>query len=332
MNVSDKPALRSFQKVLAVWFGKAGRDLPWRRTRDPDPYAITVSEFMCQQTQVVTVLPFFGRWMARFPNVTALAEASEHDVLQLWQGLGYYRRAKNLHRLAKTVVTEHVGKFPKSFEALRALPGVGDYTAGAVASFAFDLPVPAIDANVLRVTARLLDLQLPVDEAAGRKVIEQTVREWMPKKGARIFNSAIMELGALVCLPRNPTCGKCPVRSFCKATHPAELPIKAARKAVVRMDEVCGFVVKDAKFLLQQETGPRWNGLCKLPPAKRGGRVLMQSEYPFTHHRVTLTVVPIAPPRMLKENQRWFSTLDDAPMPAPHRRALAWLLAVGQSP
>lgn len=168
------------RRQLTAWFRDAARDLPWRRTRDP--YAILVSELMLQQTQVATVIPYYERWLQRFPDFGTLAAADEHDVLSLWQGLGYYSRARNLHRAARHVVAQHGEVLPADAEAIRALPGVGRYTAGAVASFAFDLPEPLVDANVARVLARLLNLQEAIDSAAGQRALWETAEALVPKK------------------------------------------------------------------------------------------------------------------------------------------------------
>src|SRR4051812_34670543 len=174
---NDPKALRL---KLARWFRQHGRDLPWRRTHNP--YAIMVSEFMLQQTQVVTVRDYYARWLARFPDFTALAGASEADVLHVWQGLGYYARARNLHRAAKQVAAQHAGQLPDDLAAIAALPGVGRYTAGAIASFAFDRSTPIIDANIARVIARLINLQEPIDTKRGSEILWQTAEQLLPAK------------------------------------------------------------------------------------------------------------------------------------------------------
>ena len=221
-------ARRSFRSRLVAWFNKNGRELPWRRTRDP--YAVLVSEMMLQQTQVATVIDYFQRWMKRFPDFASLSSASEADVLHAWQGLGYYSRARNLHRAAQIVVEKHGGKMPRDIEAIRALPGIGRYTAGAVATFAFDQSTPILDANIARVLARLFDIHTPVDTAAGQLALWRIAGGLQPRKSAGVFNESLMELGALVCTPRQPKCPACPVRSFCSADKPAALPIKKPRR------------------------------------------------------------------------------------------------------
>ena len=315
---------------LVAWFRKAARDLPWRRTRDP--YAILVSEIMLQQTQVATVIPFYERWLARFPDFASLAGSEESDVLSVWQGLGYYSRARNLHRAAKTVVEKHGGEMPRDPALIRALPGIGRYTAGAVASFAFDLPEPLVDANVARVLARLLDLHTPIDSTAGQSALWETAIALVPQKGARIFNSAIMELGALVCTPRAPRCRECPIAKHCAAfSHGTaeSLPRKKPRKKISALSEHSAWIVQRGRILLEQQTGARWRGLWKLPalPAAPDVAPVFTHDYPFTHHRVTLSVFALPAPAHLRENQSWhpLAKLNELPLTSPHRRAIEQL-------
>ena len=314
--------------ALVAWFRKAARALPWRDTRDA--YAILVSELMLQQTQVATVIPFYERWLSRFPDFATLAAASEQDVLSLWQGLGYYSRARNLHRAAKAVVAEHGGKLPADAAAIRALPGVGRYTAGAVASFAFELPEPLVDANVARVIARLLDLREPIDSAKGQAALWAEAARLVPRKQPGVFNAALMELGALVCIPRKPRCGECPVRSGClafAAGTAANLPLKKPRKQRVDLVEDCAWIVRGGRILLEQQTGVRWRGMWKLPLlAEPKADAIFSSEYPFTHHRVLLRVYR-APASKLASNHAWhrLDELAALPLTAPHRRAIAWI-------
>jgi A/G-specific adenine glycosylase len=204
----------AFRRALLRWFRRHGRDLPWRRTRDP--YSVLVSEFMLQQTQVARVEPYYARFLERWPSIRDLAEAAPDAVRECWQGLGYYRRAENLHRLAQTVVREHAGVIPDDPERLRALPGIGRYTAGAVASFAFERPAPAVDTNVARVLRRAFHPRLAGPGAERR--LEATAALLLPRRrgaAAWAFNQAIMELGAVVCTARVARCGECPVRAAC---------------------------------------------------------------------------------------------------------------------
>lgn len=204
---------RRFRAKLVRWFRRHGRDLPWRRTRDP--YRVLVSEMMLQQTQVGRVVDFYARFLGRFPTLEALAAAPPASVREAWSGLGYYRRAANLHRLAQVVVSDHGGTIPADPDALRQLPGVGPYTAGAVASFAYERAAPAVDTNVARVLRRAFHPRAA--GASGRRRLQETAAAFVCRAGpsAWTFNQALMELGALVCTARVARCGGCPVRREC---------------------------------------------------------------------------------------------------------------------
>ncbi len=316
---------RAFRSALQRWYAVHGRDLPWRRSRDP--YAVLVSEFMLQQTQVATVLPYYRRWLERFPDFGALARAKESEVLHAWQGLGYYARARNLHAAAKFVRQHFGGELPADL-GLR-LPGVGRYTAGALASFAFDRSEPIVEANIARVLARLTNWRDPIDTAAGRTHLWRTAEALLPMKGAREHNSALMDLGAMICLPRTPCCGACPVRRFCRAVEPALLPRKKTPPATVCLTERHAFTRQRNHILLEQSQ-LRWQGMWILPrlasPPRR--RPLLELDFPFTHHRVTLAVFSRPAPKIARANQQWFPVraLDRLPVPSPHRRALVQLL------
>ncbi|MBJ7259606.1 MAG: A/G-specific adenine glycosylase [Chthoniobacterales bacterium] len=319
-----------FGKRLRAWFRRHGRDLPWRRTRDP--YSILVSEMMLQQTTVAAVIPFFGRWMARFPSARELAAAEEPEVLALWQGLGYYRRARNLRAAAKNIAGGLRGKFPRDYDGLRALPGIGDYTAQAVRAFAFDEPVPVLDANVIRVVARLFDLRTPVDTAKGLAKVRARLEELLPAKGGREFISAIMELGALVCRAGRPDCLLCPVKNFCAAKVPEKLPVKAPKAAIKERSEHAAWVCDGKKILLQQSTARRWVGLWRLPPLEEEppGGPAAELTYSIVRERVTLRVHR-TPKRALMASAEpratfSFSDLEQIAIPSPHRRAIAKMI------
>ena len=317
---------------MLEWFARQGRDLPWRRTRDP--YAVLVSEFMLQQTQVVTVLDYYRRWLERFPTVRALADAAQEDVLRQWEGLGYYARARNLHRAAQVIRDEHGGEFPRELEQIAALPGVGRYTAGAVFSFAYDLPAPIVDANIARVLSRVIHLRIPIDTAPGQRALWAAAEELLPTENVRLYNNALMELGATVCRTRAPQCLLCPVLPFCAAAphDPERLPIKRARKATIALTEDCAWIVHEGRLLLQQGVGSRWKGLWKLPPladpAPPGTEPLMHLAYPFTHYQVTLRVYPEPAPLVPGQDQAWcpLDSLESVAMAAPHRRAVRQLV------
>lgn len=204
-----------FRSRLLRWFDVAKRDMPWRRTKDP--YRILVSEVLLQRTRVVSGTSYYGRFLERFPDLPTLAAASEQDVLRAWEGLGFYRRARNLHQAAKAIMEEHGGRIPSRAESLQDLPGIGPYTAGAVASIAFGERVPAVDGNVTRVIARVYRIESDVSRGAGRDQIGSRALSLVPASRPGTFNQALMELGATVCTPRSPSCGLCPLGDVCLA-------------------------------------------------------------------------------------------------------------------
>jgi A/G-specific adenine glycosylase len=255
------------QRAFVKWFRAGHRDMPWRKTRDP--YAIWVSEIMLQQTRVETVTPYFERWMRRFPTVRALAEAPLDDVLKHWSGLGYYARARNLHRAAQTIVREHGGRFPSDREGVRSLPGIGPYTAGAILSIAFDRPEPILDGNVARVLARLFRIPGAVDETAFKKRVWQLAAELVPAEAPGDFNQALMELGATVCTPRAPSCERCPVRSGCGAHadgDPERWPAPKRKAALRAVEQVTVLLERDGKLVMvRREPNGLWGGLWEPP-------------------------------------------------------------------
>lgn len=286
---------------------------------------------MLQQTQVATVIPYYREWMRRFPDFAALAAASEREVLHAWQGLGYYARARNLRATARIVMEKHGGRFPKSLGDIRDLPGVGRYTANAVATFAFNQSVPVVEANIARLLARLSNLQIPIDTSRGREALWQRAGELLPKRGARLHNSALMDLGALVCAAR-PHCVVCPVRNLCRAEKPLALPRKRPRPSTKLRTEHHGFSLRRGRVLLEQSQD-RWRGMWMLPKLARAParhKPVHTAEFPFTNHRITLAVFPVRGAGPLpKSFQRWFPIdgLAAIPLPSPHRRALETLLS-----
>ena len=319
----------AFRRALLAWFRKFGRDLPWRRTTDP--YAILVSEVMLQQTQVAAVLPYYIEWLRRFPDFATLAAATESDVLHAWQGLGYYTRARNLHAAARIVVGGKGGAFPAAVSDIRKLPGLGRYSANAVATFAFDESVPLVEANIGRVLTRLANLQIRIDSAPGREAVWNLATQLLPRKKAGTYNSALMDLGALICISGQPKCFLCPVRPFCRAEEPARLPLKRPRPALKRVTEHHRFAVKSGRVLLEKSR-TRWRGMWILPrldPRSEIGPSLHSVEFPFTHHRITLAVFSAGKFLAPSPARRWFGRdqLPSLPLPSPHRRALEYLLA-----
>ncbi|MFM8704039.1 MAG: A/G-specific adenine glycosylase [Planctomycetia bacterium] len=341
---------------LLAWYARARRDLPWRRSRDP--YRVWVSEIMLQQTQVERVKEFFARFLDRFPTVTALAAAAEHDVLRSWEGLGYYRRARQLHAAARVVVEEHGGKFPRTAAALRTLPGIGRYTAGAVASIAFDRREPIVEANSRRVIARLAGHAGPLDGPRGDEPIWVIAAAHVPARHPGRFNQALMDLGSLVCTPERPLCQSCPLAACCVAHasgRTAEIPAKAARRKVEEIRETAVVVRRDGRVLVvRRRAGEWWEGLWDFPrvdgaarAARRGiARSTLLSgldcgaterlgtiTHTVTHHKITLDVVACAASAAGRPaaGRRWVraAALTTLAMTAPGRRIARMLAAAG---
>lgn len=257
---------RRFAETLQLWFDSIKRPFPWRETYDP--YAVWIAEIMLQQTQAERGARYFVEWLRRFPDVRSIASADERDVLAAWEGLGYYSRARNLKAAAMAMVEKHGGRFPEAIADIRALPGVGEYTAGAVASIAFNLPEPAVDANVLRIFSRLCDIGAPTGGKRVKDGITALVRALMPADSPRRFNQALMELGALVC-GKKPKCDECPVTAFCAAYENgtvAERPVGIVAKTYTRMETVAIIARRGNETLIRRrpETG-MWAGMWEFP-------------------------------------------------------------------
>jgi A/G-specific adenine glycosylase len=284
----DPHLLRRLQRaVLALhrWYDQHKRDLPWRRTRDP--YAIWISEVMLQQTQVATALPYYARWLEALPDVAALAAADPDDVLRLWEGLGYYRRARNLLRAAAEVVERFDGVIPAAPEAFGSLPGVGAYTTAAVLSIAFDVDLPVVDGNVRRVLARLVALEHDPRRPPGSHAVDKLAAALLPAGTAAVHNQAVMELGALVCTPRGPACEACPLAGVCRghaAGEPERFPLRAPNKAVPHRQLEVALIFNAAGHLLLDQRPYKGflGGLWELPKAeqaegKRAGTALRRT-------------------------------------------------------
>ena len=260
MNPAD---YSGFRRKLNDWYADQGRDLPWRRNFEP--YQIWISEIMLQQTTVVAVIPYFERFLGRFPTVADLAAADESEVLRLWEGLGYYSRARNLHRAAKVIVEQYSGLFPTELDTLQSLPGVGRYTAGAIASFAFDQRAPIVEANTLRLYSRLIGYAGDPRSRDGQERLWAFAEDILPRKGAGRLNQALMELGATVCSPREPDCESCPVHAHCQAFRDgtqATIPLPKPKTVITEMTEVSIAVRTGSKYLLRKRTSnERWAGL-----------------------------------------------------------------------
>ncbi len=271
-ELEDRRA-EAIRRDLIAWYDRGHRDLPWRR--DGDPYRILVSETMLVQTTVAAVVPFFARFLERFPTVEALARADEADVLKAWEGLGYYRRARQLHSAAKAIVNDHRGRVPDDPEALRSLPGVGRYIAGAVLSFAFDRPAPIVEANTQRVLARLLAIEDDIARSSSQKTLWDAAERLVSGPRPGDFNQAIMELGATVCTPKEPMCLICPVASACRGRALGiqdRIPAKAARASPLEVVEACALVAREGRWLVvRRGAGRLWEGFWEFPTVHVSG-------------------------------------------------------------
>ena len=277
----------SFTVAILEWFRENGRVLPWRETRDP--YAIWLSEIILQQTRIEQGKPYWERFMKRWPTVEALAQASEDEVLREWQGLGYYSRARNLHEAAKQIV--EMGGFPKTVEGIKRLKGVGDYTAAAIGSIAFNLPVAVVDGNVYRVLARHYGIETPINTTEGKKEFTALANSLLPANEASAFNQAMMDFGAIQCTPVNPQCAVCPLQETCVALHEgktASLPVKRKTLKVQERHLVYIYVRHQGKTAIHRRAaGDIWQGLYEpwLTEAVPSGAILLRQgvKHVLTH-------------------------------------------------
>jgi A/G-specific adenine glycosylase len=331
-------ALTAIARPLLRWYARAKRDLPWRGTADA--YRVWVSEIMLQQTQVERVREYFVRFIERFPTVHDLAAAREHDVLRRWEGLGYYRRARQLHAAARRIVADHDGEFPRTVAELMAFPGIGRYTAGAIASIAFDVPAPIVEANSRRVFARLVGHDRPLGGTAGDAPIWEVAERLVPTRGAGRFNQAVMDLGAMICTPDRPLCTRCPLANVCVAhatCRADEIPVKAPRRRSRQMHETA-VVMRHGEHVLVERRGPGqwWEGLWDFPRETHAGRgrgaKLGMVSYTVTHHKVTCTVVArAAASGAASAAQRWVTPrqLAGLPLSSPGRRIAKLVVSSG---
>ena len=262
-DMIDSAFKRRLRSAVLKWYDKHGRQLPWRSSADP--YRVWLSEIMLQQTTVAAVVPYFERFVARFPDVKSLASADVDDVLRLWEGLGYYSRARNLHKAAKVIVNQHDGVFPSDVGVLKTLSGIGRYTAGAIVSFAFDLPAAIVEANTERLFARLIALRDDVRSTPSRSTLWEFAESLVPNKRCGDFNQALMDIGSQVCRPVAPVCSKCPLMSYCSAFELGlqnELPVRKPRTPITVVTEVCIVIRRGDKVLLRRRgEGERWAGM-----------------------------------------------------------------------
>ncbi len=330
------------RRKLSQWFIRFARDLPWRKTRDW--YPVWISEIMLQQTQVATVIPYFHRFVSRFPTVHSLASADEQDVLRLWEGLGYYRRARQLHAAARVIVANHRGQFPNDSRLAQSLPGIGRYTAGAVLSIAYDQREPILEANTVRVLGRLLAFPGDPHSKAGQATLWSFAEDLLPAKNVGQCNQALMELGSQICTPRNPACPKCPVAMLCptkKYGLQESIPAPKMKKKFVEVSHAIVVVKRGQRVLVRQcGDSERWSGLWDFPrfeldtsqldiqsqlhrrvQSLTGIRIersehLETLRHGVTRYRITLECFLANPSRgRLKTGARWISIEDLADYP-----------------
>lgn len=349
--------MHTITQALIAWYDAGHRDLPWRKTKDP--YAIWVSEIMLQQTQVVTVIGYYRRFLDLFPTIQALAGAPEEQLLKAWEGLGYYSRARNLQRAAKQVVADHGGQMPGSYEALLQLPGIGPYTAGAIASIAFDQPVPAVDGNVQRVLSRVYAVGEDVASPKGKAAIQALAAQLVPQERPGALTNALMELGACVCARGNPDCGACPLQPFCAASgagNPQAYPVKAKAKPQRMVQQGVALAICKGRVLICRRKMRLLGGLWVFPLLEDGQAPqalaamlnlwgmearhladLGQARHAFTHLIWEMQIHAFQTDRAPEgEDWRWVTRaeLEQVPMPTAVKvaRAQAMALLMGDEP
>ncbi|MGV3524815.1 MAG: A/G-specific adenine glycosylase [Candidatus Sericytochromatia bacterium] len=326
-----------FGPDLLSWFAEHAREMPWRESKDP--YRIWISEIMLQQTQVNTVRPYFQRFVEAFPSVQALAAAPLDSVLKRWEGLGYYSRARNLHKGAQYVVEHFGGVVPADPVQIREIPGIGPYSAGAILSIAYNLPEPAVDGNVIRVFSRLDAIATPFDGNKPRQALETRVRALIPSGRAGDFNQALMELGALVCSPRQPDCGSCPVATHCQARaagEPERYPVKGKVTQVKAVTLTVAWIEEAGRLLIHQQDG---SGIFKglwgfpliqdLPFAHQVRGQLGSVQHTLTHRQLTLEICAVSAevPAELPPGWAWIDPdhNPDYAIPVAHQKVLGFV-------
>ena len=357
-----KQPLHPLAQRLLEWYARNQRDLPWRRTRDP--YRITVSEYMLHQTQVTTVLPYYARFLERFPNWASLASATLDEVLKAWEGLGYYARARNLHALAQRVCAHHGGQLPQSQDELLALPGIGEYTVGAILSTAFGQATPAIDGNTRRVLCRAFQVTEDPLSREGKRRLQTIAGSLLPTHQAGTFNQALMDLGAVVCTPRSPNCHDCPWRDDCRARQlgiQESLPVRRPRRPLPHQDIAAGVIWRGREVLIaRRPPHGLLGGLWEFPGGKleagetlaqclvrevreelgievHVGELLTAVQHAYTHFRITLHAFHChylsgEPQAIGCTAWAWVALeqLDDYAFPAANHRIIAALRTAGR--
>jgi len=344
----DLKIIEKIQTKLLQWYKENKRDLPWRKTRDP--YAIWVSEVMLQQTQVATVIPYYQKFLKPFPTFRHLAKADLSKVLKVWEGLGYYSRARNLYRASKIIVNRFQGKVPDNLKDLLNLPGIGRYTAGAILSIAFNKEAPILDGNVKRVLSRLYAVSGSPGEKKTEQLLWQLSESLIPKGHANSFNQALMDLGAMLCTPKDPQCSRCPLHRLCKGRasgEPERFPVKRIRKKIPHIEAVSAVIHKDGKVLLNHRSpAGLLGGLWEFPNWRIEGKQRMRMRLrlrntikkemkmdvevkeligvfnqTYSHFKLTLHVF-YCPPLNGREKTKWvpIKNLPLLPMSKIHRR------------
>ena len=362
----DPEQRAALQEGVITWFLEHQRDLPWRQGYQP--YQVWISEIMLQQTQMERGIEYCKRWLKEFPDLAGLAAAPEERVLKLWEGLGYYSRARNLHRCARLLMDEFSGRIPDDPVQLEKLPGIGPYTAGAIASIAFNRDAPLVDGNVGRLFARLFDLEIKLGDAAGKRLLWQLAAELLPTGRARLFNQGLMELGALICPPKTPNCTDCPLSTHCLArqrglTGIRPLPNKGP--AMIPIEMATGVLVHDGRIFIQRRRDQDvWGGLWEFPggglepdetPEATVPREFLEETglavritdkittvvHHYTRYRVTLHgytcrlanghATPALPVLSAAQDCGWVcpERLDDYPFPSGHRQLIDWMKEEG---
>ncbi|MBI3551659.1 MAG: A/G-specific adenine glycosylase [Elusimicrobia bacterium] len=300
------------KKALLDWYRRRRRDLPWRRR--VSPYRTWVSEIMLQQTTVAAVVPKYERFLERFPDLKALAAASEDEVLRAWSGLGYYSRARNLLRAAQKIVSEHGGEFPSDFDSILGLPGIGRYTAGAILSIAFGKAYPVLDGNVMRVFARYFGIRKDLKKAETKKQLWASAEKLVDRGQPGDWNQALMELGATVCLPESPDCGACPVSRDCAAFRKNwqdELPVSPKRRDFIELKWTCLWIEDAGKVLLWKRSAQErfLKGHWGLPEPRhlrvKPGRLLRKERHTITHHKIAIEVRAAQSPKTFPKEAVW---------------------------
>lgn len=351
--------MASWDHQLLTWFDLHRREMPWRS--NPLPYWVWVSEIMLQQTQVATVIPYFNRFIELFPTVEALASADQQAVLKAWEGLGYYSRARNIHKAAKLILSEYNGQLPDSYEGLQQIPGIGPYVGAAIASIAFSKAVPVVDGNVLRVFSRFWGIETDISKPLARTDIFNRLSPIIKSETASEFNQSIMELGALVCTPKSPSCLECPLSTECVAyltNRVSELPVKQKKSPVPHFEIAVAVIWKDGQVLIsKRKPNQLLGGLWEFPGGKRDanecleetatrevkeetglditvGEPIITVDHAYTHFKIKLTAFScnynngIAVPKACEE-VRWVlpEELETFPFPKANKRVIEAIMA-----